>query len=767
VTARWNLGEVWVVRHAGFPFDWLEELGVPDAVQAAADEVLQREAELLAHFGGKPQREQAAREALERGALPAVPRPRPEEWPQQVARLDEARAALDRAWAEARRALQVPLRARAAHVGVQEAVFLSSPAMYENVWSRYAAGAEPPADNANTRRTERQVYTYLQRLCGKNETTSFFGPMAYGERAEDAPAVAVERAPRLVRRTFFSFWAVVELARAVNRDPDLLEDLPLRRNPLFVIGDGRAKASTLGVDVRLPEGPRRVVQEVMATCDATSASVRRALELPAGQLETALAALLKATVLLRGVRHPFNAFETFEGLVAAVRALPPSAARDRWVESLGALHAQRLAFQEAPFDARRTLLPRLEEQFTRLTGQPARRGEGSVYADRLIIYEEGGSRFRVRFGPSLFQHLERALSPALELSAAYGERVQAEHRAAIARTVGEEGPGLSFVDYAVKSRPEEVSGSRYSPVPPLQLRGAQGREAGIGAETWGASGRGGRYALPDVCLEGPPPEAGPSAADFRILLSRVHHHLLLYSWLAAFHPSPSRFEAAARRFVEQDPAGRTLLGLSIRRRNKGFYVFPGRRLVYSADGAAELEEGALGPDDVTVRRTREGPELLDPQGNRSYLYLALDDFSHYPPFAALAHPQVLHAPIAAEGPHVPRIRVGEVVYQRERWKLPSERLAGLKGATLYLAVRRFQTSFGWPRFVFVRSTVERKPYLIDTRSPFALDLLRHVAAAGGELSVDEMLPGPQGLWLRDEAGRYTCELRMQAVRPSP
>jgi hypothetical protein len=27
-----------------------------------------------------------------------------------------------------------------------------------------------------------------------------------------------------------------------------------------------------------------------------------------------------------------------------------------------------------------------------------------------------------------------------------------------------------------------------------------------------------------------------------------------------------------------------------------------------------------------------------------------------------------------------------------------------------------------------------------------------------------MLPGPGELWLQDERGRYTCELRMQAER---
>jgi hypothetical protein len=58
---------------------------------------------------------------------------------------------------------------------------------------------------------------------------------------------------------------------------------------------------------------------------------------------------------------------------------------------------------------------------------------------------------------------------------------------------------------------------------------------------------------------------------------------------------------------------------------------------------------------------------------------------------------------------------------------------------------------------------ERKPFLVDTTSPFALELLRH-HARGGLAHLEEMSPGPDELWLRDARGRYTFELRIQATR---
>ncbi|MFP2911254.1 hypothetical protein ACLESD_40765, partial [Pyxidicoccus sp. 3LFB2] len=419
----------------------------------------------------------------------------------------------------------------------------------------------------------------------------------------------------------------------------------------------------------------------------------------------------------------------------------------------------RADFETADLDARRALLPRLEAAFTEATGKPARRGEGQVYADRLILYEEASSPFRLRFGARFTRELEAALTGALELSAAYGDTVQRGFREQVRDALGPDETPLDLLDYAVRLRPDTVSGSRFSPVPPVLLEEDGARARTLPVDFLGTSTPGGRYALPDVCLA-----AKPDGGGFEVMLARVHHHLLLWSWLGAFQPERERYASVASRWLDADPAARGLVGLSIRRRNKGFYVFPGRRLVYSVSDVLDVEEGALTPGDVKVRPTPQGPVLVDGKGERLSLYMPLDDFSSYPPFAALAHPQVLHAPLRTKGQHLPRLSVGGAVYQRERWELSSERLSRPAGFELFLAVQRERQAGGWPRFVFMRSSKERKPYLIDTASPFALDLLSHLAREAERLSVEEMYPAPEQLWLKDSRGRYTCELRMQFTR---
>jgi hypothetical protein len=48
--------------------------------------------------------------------------------------------------------------------------------------------------------------------------------------------------------------------------------------------------------------------------------------------------------------------------------------------------------------------------------------------------------------------------------------------------------------------------------------------------------------------------------------------------------------------------------------------------------------------------------------------LPLADFVTYLPYAALSPPPVLHAPLRGAG-HLPRLRIGEATYQRERWEV--------------------------------------------------------------------------------------------------
>ncbi|HZH02262.1 MAG TPA: lantibiotic dehydratase [Myxococcaceae bacterium] len=763
MTRPWTLGSVFVLRHAGFPFDWLEALGFSPEFLTRVEALLQMEASLVAEVetvAGEKE-VQALREALRRGQAPSPKVIAAAGCKDTLARYLKQRVALQTRYADERARLQPLLRETASAPEVQEAVFLSSPAMFDNVWARYLKRTEG-GDNSDGRRAERQVYTYLQRFCAKNETTSFFGPMAYGELSSEGGGGELETSPSgsTRRRTFFSFWALGELVRAMNRDRGMRRDLPVRFNPLFTVEPTRVSCEPLELGAELgPEALRLL--EALREAPSITGAARRLGQEPAAVERTALP-LIRCAFLLVGLSMRTHDFGAFESLKEALTQLPSSDARERWLWRLKELGALKDAFERSGLDDRRNLLPQLEAFFSECTGKPARRGEGKVYSDRLIVYEEASSPFKVRVGRHLAAELAEKVSGALELSAAYVEQVQGGYRAQVAQALRDETRPLDFLEYAVKLRPSDVEGSRFAPVPPVKLPPEALRSRQVPARLCGESSPGGRYALPDVCLA---VVSNPDGSrHFEVMVSRVHHHLLLWSWLSAFYPNRAAYESVAREWLDQDASARTLVGLSLRRRNKGFYVYPKARLAYSVSDVLDLDARATSARAVKVVVNDDGPSLVDAEGRRLRLYLPLDDFSTYPPFAALAHPLVLHVPLRGDGPHLPRLTVGGAVYQRERWELPAESFGSLSGLDLMLEVQRQAQRGRWPRFVFVRTSRERKPYLIDTRSPFALDLLSHLVRGSERISLEEMYPAPDQLWLKDGRGRYTCEMRMQAVR---
>ncbi|RKN43991.1 lantibiotic dehydratase [Streptomyces hoynatensis] len=732
----WSLGPVFVLRHAGLPFDWLEDLGAPAGLLAAAREVLGRERELLAAAAGCGLPHPAVAEPVLQarpGALPGCRDPRYREAARAWTEALERYAA---AFAEAEGAASEALRRLLERTELREAVFLSNPDAYHNMLVPFS---RPRPLNARWRRVRRQLYTYVQRLCAKNETVSFFGPMAYGTVVPGRQVTLRAGRPR-ARRVFLSSWAAAELARAVAADRALRAHLPFRR---------------LATAAAAPERDR--VLAALARGGLPLPALAAALGRPPRETAALLREMVTAGEVVFGIGPGPLDLCPLATMQRALAALPASGARDHWLGRLRAVEELLTALQEAEFAKKPALVEELEDCFTRATGVPARRAAGGVYADRAVFYEECASPFSLEVGEEVARSWEERLAAALELSTAHGAAAQE----AASRLVREALPGedsLPLPAYAEATRAAfDAEGSRF----------AAGHAPGYPGEGWRAEaerlGRraaalpGDRYALLDLCL------SAASAAELAtapLALSRLHHHLLTDGWLATMCPDRAAFGAAAREWSAAHPE---VAAFDTGRRNKGYYRFPGRRILLRRPSAEEAGDPlALRPEELSVRLGAQGPELRDAAGRRLYAYLPLSDYVKYPPYAALSHPQVLHAAFGAQGrePAVPAVRVGGVLYQRPRWTWDPAEWRLRSPAARFLQMRRAAAVTG--RFVYCRSSGERKPYLVDLESVLAADLVAHVAAGAERLTAEAMWPGPEGLWLRDPAGyRYTCELRVQ------
>ena len=123
------------------------------------------------------------------------------------------------------------------------------------------------------------------------------------------------------------------------------------------------------------------------------------------------------------------------------------------------------------------------------------------------------------------------------------------------------------------------------------------------------------------------------------------------------------------------------------------------------------------------------------------------------------------------GRHSPRITVDRLVLCREAWRVSAADLAFLEEEAeheRFLAARRWANALEMPRHVFAKIAVETKPVYVDFDSPIYVELFVKLArrllnsdSPERDITISEMLPGPDRIWFPDSAGNtYTAEVRM-------
>lgn len=135
----------------------------------------------------------------------------------------------------------------------------------------------------------------------------------------------------------------------------------------------------------------------------------------------------------------------------------------------------------------------------------------------------------------------------------------------------------------------------------------------------------------------------------------------------------------------------------------------------------------------------------------------------------------------------PRFRFGRTVLFRRRWVENLEEFAESMGganatdAEFFLQLARWRRDHGVPRHVFAHSRNDPKPFYVDLESTLFVQLLRRRMTASSEreanedknanrVTLVEMLPEPDGMWIGDSEGNYASEflvhLGSEALRPA-
>ncbi|WFE40019.1 lantibiotic dehydratase [Micromonospora sp. WMMD998] len=753
-TTGWSVWRDVVLRTAGFPAAGLDRFAAPDCASAADA--------LLAGASSPEMFDKTLREAL----------------------LDSSATAGD----------------LAADPLVREAVTWQNPDML--IALDGLLRTDPRVRNVRRRKRELSLLRYWQRYCGKAETIGFFGPVCWGTVDPAVPGVRTEPGSALVhrRRVFFEAWALIAYADR------LADDLAVRRWWAPAL---QPHLTVTGRELRRPLHPpialTPVEARVLAACDGRTPAVDLAERLRGDgavhgvdDVYLLLDRWVERGQLSWGGNLPV-APDAERVLAARIAAIGDERVRATTTAEFDRLRAARDEVAVAAGDPDRlaAALAALNVRFTAVTGRPATRHSGQMYAGRTVCYEETARDLEFRIGATVVDALAEPLAVVLRTArwftaqvaagcgelftelheelAADGEPVRLADLWLLAQgtLVAPDGP-IGRAGAALTERWTELFGLRDLPAgqAELRLRAADLAErvrALFPAENPGWPSA--RLHNPDVQLSAASPDA-VERGEFLLVLGELHPATVAFdsAVLSPFHPDP----AALRADLDADlgPARLRVLWPE---------SFPRRatRTTWALTGPADRQLGidtAYGAD--AERLVPATAVRVERAGDR--LTAVLPDGARWPlmeVFAPLLGSLLVDAfKLFGAAPHTPRITIDRLVVARRTWRSTAG-ACGLGGhpdeAARYLAVRRWRAASGLPDRVFVKVGTEIKPCYLDLTGPlYAQSLCAMVDAAlrtGPDVPVvvSELLPAPTDAWVSDAHGhRYVSELRLQITDPA-
>ncbi|CAM5588304.1 lantibiotic dehydratase family protein (plasmid) [Streptomyces viridifaciens] len=836
----WDLAPVGLLRYAGFPFDLLRPLADEAAAEQAqallgrtraVAGLAQRVKAAFREYGiGKD-----GDLASDLGMLRAVPE---ENCVLIRLQLDGAgREALDAynrgvteldgAWSDFTKEHAARLEAGRRYVvdafddpALRQVLLLSNDAGYREFTDWLDHGG---AGSAGHRRRMTDLLTmYLQRVTTKNETNSHFGPLST-VRVTARPGGLAWSEGGLERRAFFAHWAGEALAEVFSGRPGLRDLVRPRRRPLAFLEGAelrryafRTSSGTAGDWRFLPEGAAEPTSEerwVWERCEArlSRAELRGAWrerypQAAAGEFDRVLDGLDRDGWVVARWEIPIGAPDPLGVLARLLDEAGPAGAVERaLVERLKRALGR---FASASPDRRAAALEEIKAEFSAVTEQSANRAGGRHYADRTVVFEEAFGPVRnMTIGADVAATLGAELAPAYDLAllpsrrrlrregellrdwvvSSFGadtpvplERFYArffEHKPALDRACEE-------VDRDVLRLEAEIAGALLG-----EDDGGEQEvvlEAGL-LEKLIAREPDPLPAVcnPDVLLAARDREA-LGRGDYLAVVGECHavRELLTHSSFAPMLQSdaPELLEEIHRRYrallaedellVDVVRSHRDKTGTALSHPCPDFEVHglsskPRDRVLHPAQCHVVVRGGRL---ELRAEGVAQRLRLMAPlAGGPSIRRDPLVPFSFPRHFGGLG----LRGPGRA---HLPRIRYGRVVLQRELWRIPSGALRGWSpgvhraagDAPEFAAACRLRAELGLPRHGFAKIPGEPKPVFVDWTSPLLVrQLFRLARKAEGAVEFTEMLPAPDQLWLDVDGGRRTSELRCAVFSRGP
>ena len=652
--------------------------------------------------------------------------------------------------------------------------------------------------NKSRRKHEEMAASYLQRYCLKNETIGFFGPIGWANLSSDARGVQAKPGPELLaeRNLYFEVWCIDRLAKSLDKIDGMKWWVAPRFAPLVTI-DGSSLHLPLRSSIKLSAEQEAIIR----ACDGQKNPKDIAAHLSRSEQEVydflqdiesrgAIVWSLEVPMQLHPERTLRGMIERIDDEVLRREALRVIDELERARDDVAKAHGRPEELDKA--------LEQLEAVFTRLTGEDATRNEGQAYAARTLIYEDCRRDLAVKIGPEIIDSLAPALLLLLtsarwltfEVAARCKTTLRRVYDGMVQKRDAQQVDFLNFwglahpsifdrdqTIFAAATRTFQKRWSDIFAITPGERRvhfESHELEADVRAAfaAPGPGWPGARYHTPDIMIAADSVEA-IGRGDYAFVMGELHagFNTITQALFPAQHPCPEELQQA----IDSD-INEPLIFPVISKSNS--YLMSARLmpalvsekdywLGFDSDYADAADKNLLRPTDLIVRledrelkvQSRDGRlqfDLLDVIA-AELLIVVSDQFKIFP-----------------SSRHSPRVAIDRLVVSRESWSFsPVEMEFSYEDDDVerFVRARQWARSHGIPRFVFVKSPLETKPFYCDFESPIYVDIFSKAIRRAGEsnsftarISVTEMLPTHDEAWLPDaEARRYACELRVVAV----
>ncbi len=670
--------------------------------------------------------------------------------------------------------------------------------------------ASSQARTKETRRSEVRAASYWQRYCVKNDTISFFGPVGWAKWVPQGETIIAKPGRDFIaqRNLYFEGWCIDALAETIAQDEAIGPWIAPRRMPNVHIEETTISRHNEGV-VNL--SPKEMA--IIRACDGTQAAKDIAKRLAASTFlfegEEEVYQLLDQLDSYKLVSWRFEVpwdlqipheWHIESNLRRKLEGIGDEVVQDRALRLLDELDSARIEVARAAGNAERLnqAMQEMEETFTRLTNAAATRRHGKMYSGRTLVYEDCRRDIEVKLGPSLLTELGPPLTLLLVSARWFISKVSAgcieAFRGIYAELSQKAGsPVVDFSSFWLKAQPFvfgnrkllygnilqtlQQKWSNILSIPRGQKRvsynSEQLRSPVLEAfNTHYGGWQYGRYNSPDIMIAASSQEA-IRQGRYRLVLGEFHvgTNSLANKLFVSQHPSPQEIISALDRDLPKprivpvpDKQIYTSRDHTLVTTAKDF------RLLYSHDISAISSEKALPIATLVVEDSPQGLVVRTRDGRLR--------FDMIEAFADLLSERVAnHFKILPHDDHVPRVSFDRLIVNRETWRFSPSALAFAlekDEASRFLEARRWARAHDIPRFVFVKSPTEEKPFYVDFDSPVLINLFARVVGQCAEMTmagsvdpalvVTEMLPRPDQVWLPDaEGNRYTSEIRIVAV----